>query len=123
CNVAKGAVELFECSGVVSLSDGPLVVAHGLKDTIVVANHDAVYVAAAGADQDTKAVVAALAKRNRRQAVTHEKEYRPWGWYQTINLGNRFRVKEIVVNPGGRLSLQSHHHRAEHWVVVRGTAK
>ncbi|HVT28369.1 MAG TPA: mannose-1-phosphate guanylyltransferase/mannose-6-phosphate isomerase [Lacipirellulaceae bacterium] len=122
-NVAKGAVELFDCSGVVSLSDGPLVVAHGLKEVIVVANHDAVYVAAAGADQDTKAVVAALAKHNRPQAVTHEKEYRPWGWYQTINLGNRFRVKEIVVNPGGRLSLQSHHHRAEHWVVVRGTAR
>jgi mannose-1-phosphate guanylyltransferase/mannose-6-phosphate isomerase len=122
-NVSKGTVEVFDCSGVIGLSDGPLVVAHGLKDTIVVANHDAVYVAAAGADQDTKAVVAALAKRNRPQAVTHEKEYRPWGWYQTINLGNRFRVKEIVVKPGGRLSLQSHHHRAEHWIVVRGTAR
>jgi len=122
-NVAQGAVELFDCAGVVGLSDGPLVVAHGLKDTIVVANHDAVYVAAADASNDVKAVVAELAKRNRPEAVTHEKEYRPWGWYQTINLGSRFRVKEIVVNPGGKLSLQSHHHRAEHWVVVRGTAK
>jgi mannose-1-phosphate guanylyltransferase/mannose-6-phosphate isomerase len=122
-NVTQGAVELFDCEGVVGFSDGPLVVAHGLRDAIVVANHDAVYVTTADASQDVKSVVAELAKRNRREAVTHEKEYRPWGWYQTINLGSRFRVKEIVVNPGGKLSLQSHHHRAEHWVVVRGTAK
>lgn len=122
-NVVQGAVELFGCSDVVGLSDGPLLVAHGLRDTIIVASHDAVYVATADAGRDVKGVVAELTNRNRREAVTHEKEYRPWGWYQTINLGNRFRVKEIVVNPGGKLSLQSHHHRAEHWVVVRGTAR
>jgi mannose-1-phosphate guanylyltransferase/mannose-6-phosphate isomerase len=122
-NVTQGAVELFDCTGVVGFSDGPLLVAHGLRDTIVVANHDAVYVATADASQETKAVVAELARRNRREAVAHEKEYRPWGWYQTINLGDRFRVKEIVVKPGGKLSLQAHNHRAEHWVVVRGTAK
>ena len=122
-NVTQGAVELFDCTGVVGLSDGPLVVAHGLRDAIVVANHDAVYVAAAEASHDIKAVVAELARRNRPEAVTHEREYRPWGWYQTINLGSRFRVKEIVVKPGGKLSLQAHHHRAEHWVVVRGTAR
>jgi mannose-1-phosphate guanylyltransferase/mannose-6-phosphate isomerase len=122
-NVTRGSVELFDCEGVVGFSDGPLVVAHGLRDAIVVANHDAVYVATADASQEVKSVVAELAKRNRREAVTHEREYRPWGWYQTINLGSRFRVKEIVVNPGGKLSLQSHHHRAEHWVVVRGTAR
>lgn len=122
-NVTQGAVELFDCTDVVGFSDGPLLVAHGLRDTIVVANHDAVYVATADASQDTKSVVAELTKRNRREAVTHEKEYRPWGWYQTINLGDRFRVKEIVVKPGAKLSLQAHSHRAEHWVVVRGTAK
>lgn len=122
-NVTHGAVELFDCNDVVSLSDGPLVVAHGLRDMIVVADHDAVYVAAAEASQEMKTIVSELARRNRREAVTHKKEYRPWGWHQTINLGNRFRVKEIVVTPGGKLSLQAHHHRAEHWVVVRGTAK
>jgi mannose-1-phosphate guanylyltransferase/mannose-6-phosphate isomerase len=122
-NVTQGAVELFDCNGVVGLSDGPLVVAQGLKDTIIVANHDAVYVATPGASHDVKGVVAELEKRNRREAVTHKREYRPWGWYQTINLGDRFQVKEIVVKPGGKLSLQSHNHRAEHWVVVRGTAK
>jgi mannose-1-phosphate guanylyltransferase/mannose-6-phosphate isomerase len=121
--VTQGAVELFDCAGVVGLSDGPLLVAHGLKDTVIVANHDAVYVATPAASQDVKAVVAELEKRNRREAVTHKREYRPWGWYQTINLGDRFHVKEIVVKPGGKLSLQSHNHRAEHWVVVRGTAK
>jgi mannose-1-phosphate guanylyltransferase/mannose-6-phosphate isomerase len=121
-NVTQGAVELFDCNGVVGLSDGPLLVAHGLEDTIIVANHDAIYVAAPGASQDVKAVVAELEKRNRREAVTHKREYRPWGWYQTINLGDRFQVKEIVVNPGGKLSLQSHNHRSEHWIVVRGTA-
>jgi mannose-1-phosphate guanylyltransferase/mannose-6-phosphate isomerase len=122
-NVTQGAVELFDCKDVVGLSDGPLVVVHGLRDTIVIANHDAVYVASAEASQEMRTVVAELARRNRREAVTHEKEFRPWGWYQTINLGTRFRVKEIVVKPGGKLSLQAHHHRAEHWVVVRGTAK
>jgi mannose-1-phosphate guanylyltransferase/mannose-6-phosphate isomerase len=122
-NVAQGAVELFGCEGVAGLTDGPLVVVHGLRDAIIVANHDAIYVAAADASHDTKAVVAALARRNRREAIAHQKEYRPWGWYQTIDLGDRFRVKEIAVNPGGKLSLQAHHHRAEHWVVVRGTAK
>jgi mannose-1-phosphate guanylyltransferase/mannose-6-phosphate isomerase len=121
-NVTQGAVELFDCHGVVGLSDGPLLVAHGLADTIVVANHDAVYVAAARASHEVKGIVAELEKRNRREAVTHAREYRPWGWYQTINLGDRFQVKEIVVKPGGKLSLQSHNHRAEHWIVVRGTA-
>lgn len=121
-NVTQGAVELFDCRGVVGLSDGPLLVAHGLKDTIIVANHDAIYVAASGASHQVKQIVGELEKRNRREAVTHQREYRPWGWYQTINLGDRFQVKEIVVKPGGKLSLQSHNHRAEHWIVVRGTA-
>jgi mannose-1-phosphate guanylyltransferase/mannose-6-phosphate isomerase len=122
-NIRRGDVELVDCRGVVGLSDGPLVVAHGLQDTIIVADADAIYVATPDAAGDVKRVVARLEKENRREATTHKREYRPWGWYQTINLGDRFQVKEIVVKPGGRLSLQSHQHRAEHWVVVRGTAK
>jgi mannose-1-phosphate guanylyltransferase/mannose-6-phosphate isomerase len=122
-NVRQGAVELFDCTGVTGLSDGPLVVAHGLQDLTVIASRDAVYVAAAAADQQVKAIVAELTQRKRQEAITHEREYRPWGWYQTIDLGDRFRVKEIVVNSGGKLSLQAHQHRAEHWVVVRGTAR
>src|SRR4029078_6155158 len=112
----------FDCKDVVALSDGPLVVAHGMQNAIIVADHDAVYVAPPVAARDIKGVVAALEKRKRREATTHKREYRPWGWYQTINLGDRFQVKEIVVKPGGKLSLQSHNHRAEHWIVVRGTA-
>lgn len=122
-NVVQGPAELFDCSGTLAMSDGPLIVSQGLENTVIVANHDAVYVAAADQCQDIKRVVAELEKKNRREAVTHEKTYRPWGWYQTINCGQRFQVKEIVVHPGGQLSLQAHHHRAEHWVVVRGTAK
>jgi mannose-1-phosphate guanylyltransferase/mannose-6-phosphate isomerase len=121
-NIARGAAELFDCANVLALSDGPLVVAHGLKDALIVASQDAIYVAAAGLSEDIRHVVAALERRGRDEAVRHKKEFRPWGWYHTINGGDRFHVKEIVVSPGGRLSLQSHQHRAEHWVVVRGTA-
>lgn len=116
-------VELFDCQRVLGLSEGPLVVADGLTDMIIVANYDAVYVASAGASRDSKLVVAELEKRHRREAVTHDKVYRPWGWFETINRGNNFHVKEIVVRPGGKLSLQSHRRRAEHWIVVRGTAQ
>lgn len=122
-NAAKGSVEMFDCERVLGLSEGPLVVAHGLTDLIVVANYDAVYVASAAASEDSKFIVAELEKRGRREAVTHEKVFRPWGWFETINRGNNFHVKEIMVRPGGRLSLQSHRRRAEHWVVVRGTAR
>lgn len=118
-----GPVETFDCRNVVALSDGPLVVAQGLTDTVIVANHDAVYVGAAGASQNMSAIVKELERRGRRQAVTHEKVHRPWGWYQTINFGARFQVKEIVVKPGAQLSLQSHNHRSEHWIVVKGTAR
>ncbi len=122
-NVTYGAAEVFDCERVMALSDGPLVVAHGLRDAIVVVSNDAVYVATPDASQRVKDVVAKLEKQKRREAVTHTREYRPWGWYKTINMGERFQVKEIFVKPGGRLSLQSHNHRAEHWVIVRGTAK
>lgn len=122
-NVASGEVELFECAGVLAMSDGPLVVAHGLQDVVVVANADAVYVGAADRSEELRHVVGKLQAQRRPQAVSHSRTYRPWGWYQTLNLGDRYQVKEIVVYPGGRLSLQSHHHRAEHWVVVRGTAQ
>ncbi|MEJ8572062.1 mannose-1-phosphate guanylyltransferase/mannose-6-phosphate isomerase [Microbaculum marinum] len=122
-NVTEGPTMLFDTENTLAFSDGPLVVAHGLKDVVIVANHDAIYVASAEHTGEVKRVVAELESRNYRQAATHERVYRPWGWYQTLDLGERFQVKEIVVKPGGQLSLQSHHHRAEHWVVVRGTAR
>ncbi|WP_274609912.1 mannose-1-phosphate guanylyltransferase/mannose-6-phosphate isomerase [Rhodobium orientis] len=122
-NISDGPVELYDSQGVLAVSDGPLVVGQGVKDLVIVANHDAIFVAPKDQSEKVKAVVADLEKRNRREAVTHQRCYRPWGWYQVINLGERFQVKEIVVEPGAQLSLQSHHHRSEHWIVVRGTAR
>ena len=70
-----------------------------------------------------KQLVEQLARERRPEATTHKKVYRPWGYYQSVDSGPRYQVKRIVVSPGGRLSLQKHHHRAEHWVVVKGTAE
>ncbi len=122
-NVVEGPAELFDCAGSLAFSDGPLVVAQGVRDLVVVANHDAVYVAPLALSEGVKDIVATLDASGRAEAVTHARVFRPWGWYQVINLGEGFQVKEIVVYPGGRLSLQSHEHRSEHWVVVRGTAR
>ena len=95
----------------------------GLNDIIVVAMPDAVLVAHKSRAQDVKQAVAALKAKGKPQAETLPRDYRPWGWYESLALGPRFQVKRIVVHPGAALSLQSHHHRAEHWIVVEGTAK
>jgi mannose-1-phosphate guanylyltransferase/mannose-6-phosphate isomerase len=95
----------------------------GLKDTIAVAMPDAVLIAHKDRAQDVKQAVAALKARNVSQAETLPRDYRPWGWYESLVIGTRFQVKRIVVHPGAALSLQSHHHRSEHWIVVEGTAK
>jgi mannose-1-phosphate guanylyltransferase/mannose-1-phosphate guanylyltransferase/mannose-6-phosphate isomerase len=94
-----------------------------LKNLIVVAMPDAVLVADAGRAQDVKLAVAALKAKAAKQAENFPKDHRPWGWFETLVLGGRFQVKRIHVHPGGVLSLQSHHHRSEHWIVVQGTAK
>ncbi|OED47235.1 mannose-1-phosphate guanylyltransferase/mannose-6-phosphate isomerase [Rhodobacteraceae bacterium (ex Bugula neritina AB1)] len=95
----------------------------GLKDVIAVAMPDAVLVADASRAQDVKQVVAALQAKGARQATEFPKDHRPWGWFESLAMGDRFQVKRIQVHPGAALSLQSHHHRAEHWIVVEGTAK
>ena len=84
---------------------------------------DAVLVADASRAQDVKIAVSALKDRGAAQAESFPKDHRPWGWVETLVGGDRFQVKRIVVQPGAALSLQSHHHRAEHWIVVEGTAK
>lgn len=104
-------------------TDGPLVAAVGLRDTIVVATEDAVLIVPRERAQDVKGLVDRLRINNRTEADAHRTIYRPWGSYHTVDAGDRFQVKRLVVNPGARLSLQMHHHRAEHWVVVRGTAR
>lgn len=85
--------------------------------------NDAVLVAHKAQAQMVKEAVAALKKRKISQAVQLPRDYRPWGWYESLVIGGRFQVKRIVVNLGAALSLQSHHHRSEHWVVVEGTAR
>ncbi len=99
------------------------VVGIGLRDIVAVAMPDAVLVADAHRAQDVKQAVAALKAKGARQATEFRKDHRPWGWFESLVAGERFQVKRIHVHPGGALSLQSHHHRAEHWVVVEGTAR
>ena len=91
--------------------------------SVVIATGDAVLVAARDKAENVKALVEQLKAQNRREAVEHRRIYRPWGYYQGVDNGTRYQVKRIVVKPGARLSLQKHFHRAEHWVVVKGTAE
>jgi mannose-1-phosphate guanylyltransferase/mannose-6-phosphate isomerase len=100
-----------------------LVCALGVEGLTVVDTADAVLVAPIERTQEVKGLVAKLAAEGRPEARTPARVHRPWGWYQTMDLGERFRVKRIQVAPGKQLSLQKHHHRAEHWVVVSGTAE
>jgi mannose-1-phosphate guanylyltransferase/mannose-1-phosphate guanylyltransferase/mannose-6-phosphate isomerase len=95
----------------------------GLRDVIAVAMPDAVLVADANRAQDVKLAVSALQAKGARQAGEFPKDHRPWGWFESLAMGDRFQVKRIHVHPGAALSLQSHHHRAEHWIVVKGTAR
>ncbi|MCA8932284.1 MAG: mannose-1-phosphate guanylyltransferase/mannose-6-phosphate isomerase, partial [Rhodospirillaceae bacterium] len=103
-------------------SDGMLTAVVGLSDVIVVTTADAILVASMAEAQEVKEIVAALNAAGRTEAREHTRIYRPWGFYQTLHEGERFKVKRITVTPGQRLSLQRHYHRAEHWVVVNGTA-
>jgi mannose-1-phosphate guanylyltransferase/mannose-6-phosphate isomerase len=99
------------------------VVALGTHDLLIIDTPDAVLVAQRDCAEQVKDVVVALEQRNATQAVLHRKVVRPWGWYDSVDAGERFQVKRIGVKPGASLSLQKHHHRAEHWIVVRGTAE
>ena len=121
-NVETGDVISVDCQDSYLRGDGVLVAGVGLKDIIVVATEDAVLVADRGRVQEVKKIVESLKEKKRSEGDLHRKVYRPWGFYQSIDSGTRFQVKQIVVKPGAKLSLQMHHHRAEHWVVVEGTA-
>jgi mannose-1-phosphate guanylyltransferase / mannose-6-phosphate isomerase len=121
-NVARGRV-MFE--GAVSSyahSDGRLVACVGTTNVVVVETADAVLVADRSRVQDVKGLVARIKAQKAPEADAHRKVRRPWGFYDSIDHGERFQVKRIVVTPGAKLSLQLHHHRAEHWIVVSGTA-
>lgn len=124
-NVQCGATTAIDCRDTLlrSEAEGLQLVGIGLEGIIAVAMPDAVLVARKGEAQRVKEAVAALKSAGARQATAFNRDFRPWGWYESLALGNRFQVKRIVVNPGAALSLQSHHHRSEHWIVVEGTAR
>lgn len=121
-NAHQGDVIAIDCRNTYAYAQR-LVALVGLDDVVVVETDDAVLVGKADRMQDVKTVVAQLKAEGRSEATWHRKVYRPWGAYDSIDNGERFQVKRITVKPGGTLSLQMHHHRAEHWIVVSGTAE
>jgi mannose-1-phosphate guanylyltransferase / mannose-6-phosphate isomerase len=122
-NVVQGDGEIIikDTNNSLAYSDHACVTLVGVENLVVVAMEDAVLVASKDQAEAIKSVVDYLKGNGQDLALHHNRVYRPWGWYQTLNRGERYQVKCIMVKPGGKLSLQSHHHRSEHWVVVRGT--
>ncbi|CAO4167707.1 mannose-1-phosphate guanylyltransferase/mannose-6-phosphate isomerase [Methylorubrum aminovorans] len=123
-NAVRGRVEMLDTTNSLVHSEGEgLTTVVGLDNVVVVATPDAVLVTSKAQSGRVKELVGVLRARAHPEADAHRRMYRPWGWYQRVDIGERFQVKRIMVTPGGRLSLQKHYHRAEHWVVVRGTAE
>jgi len=104
-------------------ADSSLVTAVGVDDLVIVQTLDAVLVAHKDKVQDVKIIVEQISSDGRHEHMNHREVYRPWGVYDSIDNGERYQVKRITVKPGAKLSVQMHHHRAEHWIVVSGTAK
>jgi mannose-1-phosphate guanylyltransferase/mannose-6-phosphate isomerase len=121
-NVARGRVVFEGATSTYAHSEGRLVACVGTTNMVVVETADAVLVADRSRVQDVKDLVIRIKAQQAPEADAHRKVRRPWGYYDSIDNGGRFQVKRIVVEPGARLSLQLHHHRAEHWIVVSGTA-
>ena len=121
-NVLVGDVAADGVANSYIRSDGPVVAAVGVENVVVVATSDAVLIVGKDRDQDVKRIVERLKADGREVATQALQVHRPWGFYQSVHVGNRFQVKRITVKPGAKLSLQKHFHRAEHWVVVNGTA-
>lgn len=122
-NVVHGPAVTMDTSDCVLHSDGQLVATVGIKDLVIVSTSDAVMVVPRARAQEVKELVDKLKAGKRAEATHHKRVHRPWGYYESIDIGQRFQVKRIVVIPGGVLSLQKHRHRSEHWVVVHGTAE
>ncbi|HXZ09785.1 MAG TPA: mannose-1-phosphate guanylyltransferase/mannose-6-phosphate isomerase, partial [Paraburkholderia sp.] len=121
-NVGRGHVMFEGSTSTFAHSESRLIACVGTQDLVVVETPDAILVADRSRVQDVKKVVGRIRDANGPEASIHRKVHRPWGHYDSVDTGERFQVKRIVVKPGARLSLQMHHHRAEHWIVVRGTA-
>ena len=122
-NVLKGDVIAHQTTSSYIHSQNKLIATVGVDNLVIIDTPDAVLVANKDQVQDVKKIVEQLKAENRSEAVLHREAYRPWGKYDCIDIGERFQVKRITVKPGAKLSVQMHHHRAEHWVIVSGTAK
>jgi mannose-1-phosphate guanylyltransferase len=121
-NHIRGDVVTVDTTGSLLLSEGRLLATVGIDDLMVIETADAVLVAQRDHAQDVKRIVEKLRATKRSEHQTHQRVYRPWGSYETVEQGDRYQVKRLTVNPGATLSLQMHHHRSEHWIVVQGTA-
>ena len=122
-NATRGEVVLHDAHGNLVFSQGRMVACVGIRDMVVIETPDVIMVAPLDRAQDVKQLVAKVKAGGHSLAESHRKVYRPWGSYDSVDNGERFQVKRIIVNPGASLSLQKHHHRAEHWIVVQGTAE
>ena len=122
-NALHGDVITHGVSGSLINAQNRLVAAVGVQDLVIVETKDAVLIAHKDASQDVQWVVKELQAAGRTEHLVHQRTYRPWGYFESVDSGERFQVKRLMVNPGAKLSLQMHHHRAEHWVVVTGTAR
>jgi len=122
-NAVRGEVVLQDARGNYVHSEKQLVALLGVDELVVVVTADAILVASKERSQDVKAVVEELKAQGRAEHETHRKVYRPWGWYEGVERGERFQVKQLMVKPGQKSSMQVHHHRSEHWIIVRGTAE
>lgn len=122
-NSLIGDIFARDCQGCYIRAEGRMVAALGVKDLVIVETADAVLVAHKDNVQDVKTIVAQLQAAGRSESMLHRRVFRPWGSYEGIDQGDRFQVKRIIVKPGASLSLQMHYHRAEHWIVVKGTAR
>ncbi|TMO71477.1 mannose-1-phosphate guanylyltransferase/mannose-6-phosphate isomerase [Pseudoalteromonas sp. S3785] len=122
-NAFKGDVKAVDTKNTLVFGEDKLVATVGVEDLVIVNTKDAVLVAHKSMSQHVKAIVQQLKDEQRSEAKLHREVYRPWGKYDSVDNGERFQVKRITVKPGAKLSVQMHHHRAEHWIVVSGTAK
>ena len=122
-NALTGDTMLLDAQNNLVHANHRLVCAVGVQDLMIVETADAVLVASKSSSQKVKDIFQRLQSQNRVEGELHRKVHRPWGWYLEVDEGSRFKVKRIQVKPGASLSLQMHHHRAEHWVVVHGTAE
>jgi mannose-1-phosphate guanylyltransferase len=122
-NVFKGDIKALDTKNSLVISDDKLIATVGVEDLVIVNTKDAVLVAHKDKAEEVKSIVNQLKAQGRSEAVIHREVYRPWGKYDAIDNGERFQVKHISVAPGAKLSVQMHHHRAEHWIVESGTAK